>query len=101
MKLVYRGQRHLSVAHLVLLPHGSPRDEMVYGLSPLCGGAQAGTPTAALRQGKWKLLSYCYEIKGIAGGNVTRPVNKSGDHLFNNGPALFNLEVRRGDVGFA
>ena len=74
---------------------------MVYGLSPLCGTAQANIPTAGLRSGPWKLLSYCYEIKGIAGGNVTRPVNKSGDHLFNNGPALFNLEVRRGDVGFA
>jgi hypothetical protein len=66
---------------------------MVYGLSPLCDGAQAQAPTAGLRRDNWKLLAYCYEIKGIAGGNITRPLNKAGDPLFGNGPALFNLAV--------
>ena len=72
---------------------------MVYGLSPLCGTAQANIPTAGLRSGPWKLLSYCYEIKGVAGGNMTRPLNKTGDPLFDHGPALFNLEVSKGMCG--
>lgn len=68
---------------------------MVYGLSPLCGGAQAGVPTAGVRKGDWKLLAYCMEIKGIAGGNITRPLNSSSsDPEFAHGPALFNLLVR-------
>lgn len=81
-----------SIFLLLLFFEQSPRTELLYGLSPICSGAQAGTPTAALRQGPWKLLAYCYEIKGVAGGNVTRPLNGSG--MFANGTVLFNLEVR-------
>ena len=48
---------------------------MIYNVNPLCDGGQAGAPKAALRMGDYKLMSWCYEVAGIAGGSVTRPVS--------------------------
>ena len=52
----------------------SPRNEMLYNINPLCGGGQAGAPTAAIRIGGFKLMAWCFRVRGIGGGNVTGPV---------------------------
>lgn len=83
----------------------SPRTEMLYNVNPLCDAGQAGAPKAALRmnmqQGAMKLMSWCYEIAGVAGGTVTRPVNcpansAACDAEFKKGPVLYNLTA---DIG--
>lgn len=51
----------------------SPRTELLYNINPLCGSGQAAAPKAALRRGRWKLMAFCYEIAGIAGGAATGP----------------------------
>ena len=55
----------------------SPRKELVYNLNPLCEAGQAGAPKAGIRMDingtAWKLLSYCYTVKGIASENSTGP----------------------------
>ena len=66
--------------------------------SCLCQGGQAGSPKAGLRMGSYKVLAWCYSIKGIGGGNVTGPVNAPKgskaaniDPEFTKGPVLYNL----------
>jgi arylsulfatase A-like enzyme len=56
------------------LAGGAPvRSEVLVNVNPLCGpgGGQFGSPTAALRVGDLKLLCFCYEVAGVAGGNAT------------------------------
>ena len=85
----------------------SPRTEIVYNLSPICYSGQAGVPKAALRQGRYKLLTWCYNVKGIDGSTATGPVNcnattvkkgkcPEGFRANNGGPILFDLQ---NDVG--
>ena len=79
----------------------SPRTEMLYNVNPLCTGGQAGAPKAALRMGDYKLMSWCYEVAGIAGGNTTRPIacdqeSADCDPEFKKGPVLYNL---KNDIG--
>lgn len=74
----------------------SPRTEMLYNINPLCSAGQAGAPKAALRMGNFKIMSWCYEVAGIAGGNITRPVacpidSEDCDPEFKKGPVLYNL----------
>lgn len=69
----------------------SPRTEMVYNVNPLCHAGLAYPPKAGIRVGRWKLLSWCYEVEGVAGGNRTGPVEGPGP--FRDGPALFDLEA--------
>ena len=81
----------------------SPRTEMVYNINPLCHGGQAGAPKAALRMGDFKLMSWCYEVAGIAGGNITRPIacpdEEDGcDPEFKKGPVLYNLTADIGET---
>lgn len=57
----------------------TPRTEMLYNINPLCHAGQAGNPKAALRMGDYKVLTWCYEVAGIGGGNVTRPVHCTPD----------------------
>merc|ERR1712091_326286 len=69
---------------------------MLYNVNPLCGGGQAGAPKAALRVGDFKLLAWCYTVKGIDGANETGPVaapsgKKGHDPEFEKGPVLYNL----------
>jgi hypothetical protein len=70
---------------------------MLYNVNPLCHVGQASSPRAGLRMGSYKLLSYCYSVKGIGGANVTGPVNApkgsphSIDPEFIKGPVLYNL----------
>eukprot|EP01062_Namystynia_karyoxenos_P009373 TRINITY_DN13324_c0_g2_i1.p2 TRINITY_DN13324_c0_g2~~TRINITY_DN13324_c0_g2_i1.p2 ORF type:complete len:559 (+),score=164.65 TRINITY_DN13324_c0_g2_i1:78-1754(+) len=76
----------------------SPRTEVLYNVNPLCHAGQAGAPKAALRVGRYKVLSYCYEIAGIAGGNQTRPVPAPADASnvdpgLKKGPLLYDLEA--------
>lgn len=52
----------------------SPRTEMLYNVNPLCQGGQAGAPKAGLRVGAYKVLAWCYSIKGIDGAKETGPV---------------------------
>ena len=48
----------------------SPRTEMLYNINPLCTVGQASPPKAGIRVGKFKLLSWCYNIAGV--GNATQ-----------------------------
>jgi len=50
---------------------GARRGEVVVNINPLCHGGQFGAPKAALRVGDLKLLCWCYEVAGVAGGNAT------------------------------
>ena len=52
-----------------------PHDELLLSLNPLCEdhGSLRRPPQAAIRVGKWKLLTWCYEIEGINGANHTGP----------------------------
>ena len=54
------------------------RQEMLYNVNPFCEEGQAGPPKAALRVGDWKLLSYCYTVKGKAGETATGPAVPKG-----------------------
>lgn len=73
----------------------SPRTEMLYNVNPLCHGGQAGAPKAALRMGDYKVLAWCYSIKGIDGAKQTGPVSaphgKGHDPEFEKGPVLYDL----------
>jgi arylsulfatase A-like enzyme len=75
----------------------SPRTEMLYNVNPLCHTGQAGAPKAGLRMGDYKLLAYCYTVKGINGSAVTGPVNapadagKGIDPELQKGPLLYDL----------
>lgn len=69
----------------------SPRTEVLYNVNPLCKGGQAVPPKAGLRMGKWKLIAWCYDVKGIDGANRTGPVN--GPDMFASGPVLIDLEA--------
>jgi hypothetical protein len=68
---------------------------MLYNINPLCNSGQAGSPRAGLRMGSYKLLSWCYSIKGVGGENVTGPINAPNgskvDKEFIKGPVLYNL----------
>ena len=57
---------------------------MLYNVNPLCDAGQAGAPKAALRmnmQQGLKIMSWCYEIAGVAGGTVTRPISYPANSL--------------------
>ena len=73
---------------------------MLYNVNPLCNSGQAGPPKAALRIGDYKLMSWCYEIEGIAGGNRTGPVTGGGSGYpdFQKGPVLYNLKTDPGET---
>ena len=51
----------------------SPRTEMLYNINPLCHGGQASAPKAAIRIGKYKLLAWCFDVRGIDGASHTGP----------------------------
>eukprot|EP01065_Artemidia_motanka_P012589 TRINITY_DN1693_c6_g1_i1.p1 TRINITY_DN1693_c6_g1~~TRINITY_DN1693_c6_g1_i1.p1 ORF type:complete len:545 (+),score=138.71 TRINITY_DN1693_c6_g1_i1:100-1734(+) len=75
----------------------SPRGEMLYNVNPLCHSGQAGAPKAGLRVGDFKVLAWCYSVKGIGGSNTTGPVSapagdKTADPAFRSGPVLYNLK---------
>lgn len=86
----------------------SPRKEILYNINPLCTSGQANAPKAGLRIGEWKLLSYCYQIKGINGSSSTGPVTPhktkgppSSSLPFlgpNSWPMLFNLTADPGET---
>ena len=40
-------------------------------VNPLCGGGQFGPPKAALVQGDYKLLCYCFSVAGIDNATTT------------------------------
>merc|ERR1712070_266641 len=67
----------------------------IYNVNPLCDGGQAGRPKAGIRIGKWKLLSWCYDIAGVDGKTTTGPVSAPAGQSdeFANGPVLFDLEA--------
>jgi len=69
----------------------SPRTEMLYNINPLCTVGQASPPKAGIRVGKFKLLSWCYNIAGVGNATQTGPVSGQGE--FSNGPLLFDLEA--------
>merc|ERR1712107_146928 len=73
----------------------TPRHEVFYNPNPLCGQWQAKPPTAAIRVGAWKLMTWCYNVTGVGGAETTGPVNApmdAGFPDFATGPVLFNLE---------
>ena len=77
----------------------SPRTELLYNINPLCDGGQAGAPKAAIRIGSYKLLAWCFFVKGIGGGTSTGPVaapngTKGVDPEFSkgHGVVLYNLD---------
>jgi arylsulfatase A-like enzyme len=81
----------------------SPRHEMLYNINPLCDGGQAGPPKAGIREGRWKLLAYCYSIAGIAGGTTTGPIAPAGGLPKdwpggNDTVVLFDLEADPGET---
>ena len=69
----------------------SPREEMLYNISPLCNGGNAETPKAAIRVGDMKLVCWCFDVSGIDGANETGPVSNPEDPP-GTWPALFNLK---------
>ena len=73
----------------------SPRDEILYNVNPLCTSGQAGAPKAGLRVKNWKLLAYCFSVKGIDGASKTGPfmpdTPKSRQWPFSGAYALFDL----------
>merc|ERR1712083_221018 len=72
----------------------SPRKEMLYNVNPLCNAGQAASPKAGLRVGDFKVLAWCYSVKGIDDANSTGPISapKGGAHdpEFAKGPVLYN-----------
>lgn len=56
----------------------SPRSEILYNVNPLCEGGQAGPPKAGIRMDNWKLLAYCYSVKGIDNETATGPKTPKG-----------------------
>jgi hypothetical protein len=59
-------------------------------------GGLAGAPKAALRVGDYKLLTWGYAVKGIAGANKTGPLlappgTAGADPEFSKGPVLYDL----------
>ncbi|MDB3902367.1 sulfatase-like hydrolase/transferase [bacterium] len=80
----------------------SPRTEMLYNINPLCGKGQAATPSAGIRVGDHKLLSYCYNISGVGGSTATGPFaapagTKGVDPGLFTGPVLYDLSVDPGE----
>jgi hypothetical protein len=45
--------------------------EFVVNVNPLCSGGQFGPPKAALVQGDYKLLCYCFSVEGIDNATST------------------------------
>lgn len=87
----------------------SPRTEMLYGCNPLglssdwFVGGLAGAPKAALRIGDFKILTWGYAVKGIAGANTTGPLNAlpndtSADPAFKRGAVLYNLSADPSEI---
>ena len=80
----------------------SPRDEILYNVNPLCTGGQAGVPKAGLRQNNWKLLAYCFHVKGIDNATSTGPfLPENVDSMkwpFSGAYALFNLTSDPGET---
>jgi arylsulfatase A-like enzyme len=80
----------------------SPRTEMLYNINPLCGKGQAKAPTAAIRVGDHKLLSYCYNVSGVGGSTATGPFAapagaKNVDPELTKGPVLYDLSADPGE----
>ena len=73
-------------------------------INPLCHGGQASAPKAAARIGKWKLLAYCYNVRGIDGATSTGPFlpRKEGVAAqgwpFERATALIDLEQDPGET---
>jgi len=67
----------------------SPRTEMLYNVSPLCEGGQAGAPKAGIRHGDYKLLAWCFDVAGIGNATRTGPVKAP------------KSKVKQSDPGFA
>jgi len=81
----------------------SPRTEFLYNVNPLCKGGQAGSPKAGLRIGDFKVLAWCYSVKGIDGAKETGPISaphgaKGHDPEFEKGPVLYNLVQDPGET---
>ena len=68
----------------------SPREDMLYNISPLCDTGNTKTPQAAIRVGEMKLLCWCFNVSGIDGRNNTGPVSNPDDPP-GSWPALYNL----------
>ena len=80
----------------------SPRTEMLYNINPLCGKGQAKAPTAGIRVGDHKLLSWCYNISGVGGSTATgpfaAPAGATGvDPELAKGPVLYDLAADPGE----
>ena len=80
----------------------SPRKEMLYNISPLCTEGQAKPPTAGIRIGNHKLLSYCYNVSGVGGSTTTGPFAapagaKGVDPELMKGPVLYDLSLDPGE----
>ena len=86
----------------------SPRTELIYNVNPLCESGQAGAPKAGIQMiiedVSWKLLAYCYSVKGIAGAKETGPTVPPGGLPKEwrergwNTTVLFNLSADPGEL---
>mmetsp|Transcript_97776 Transcript_97776/g.276738 ORF Transcript_97776/g.276738 Transcript_97776/m.276738 type:complete len:561 (+) Transcript_97776:51-1733(+) len=73
----------------------SSRTEMLYNVNPLCHAGQAKSPKAGLRVENFKVLVWCYSVKGIDGATKTGPINapkgEGHDPEFEKGVVLYDL----------
>jgi hypothetical protein len=63
------------------------------GSLTVCHAGQAGAPKAAIRVGHFKLLAWCFSVRGVGGANVTGPLpapkgTKTADPEFTKGRGL-------------
>ena len=83
----------------------SPRTEVLYNVNPLCFSGQARAPKAALRVGDYKLMAWCFNVKGINGSVVTGPVKANATQAMatdpgfgeNDGLVLYDVERDPGE----
>ena len=78
----------------------SPRDGLPHNINRSATQAEAGAPKAGLRVGTWKVLCYCYMVKGIDGASKTGPFlpRNATDWPFKGASALFNLATDPGET---
>ncbi len=58
-------------------------------VNPLCGGGQFGPPKAALVQGDYKLLCYCFSVAGIDNATTTGcQVRPKARHILHRSPRV-------------